>query len=108
MGDEVPCYIPTDTDKFVWHISFSINHKVGLICEQSNILREIALWTGQYFVHIDNPLHSIESNFESCIMGIVSTNYWIHFIDDYIKINATLLSMLTHIFQMKKEKIDQK
>jgi hypothetical protein len=41
-------------------------------------------------------------------MGIVSTNYWIHFIDDYIKINATLLSMLTHIFQVKKEKIGQK
>lgn len=55
--------MPTDTDKLVWHIAYSMRNKVGIICEQNSRVREIALFTGQYFVHIDNPLHSTESNF---------------------------------------------
>lgn len=38
-------------------------------------------------------------------MGTISTNYWIHFSDEHIKASINLLALLTHTYQLKKERI---
>jgi hypothetical protein len=42
------------------------------------------------------------------VIGTVCTNYWIHFDDRVLKMTFDMLSKLTEIYQLKKEKIDLK
>jgi len=53
-----------------------------MVCDHKRCIRELALFSGKYFVSVDDPLHAEETNFESCIMGAISTSFWINFIDE--------------------------
>ena len=42
------------------------------------------------------------------MIGTVCTNYWIHFDDRVLSMTFDMLSKLTEIYQLKKEKADLK
>ena len=65
-------------------------------------LKQIAHFAGQYYINLNNPLQMISSNFESCIMGAMTSSYWINFNDYYLKMTVDMLAKLTQAYQMKK------
>ena len=102
LGDEVPAFIPQSSDRLVWQIASSLNQNVAMLGENNDYFRQIAHFAGQYYVNLINPLHNLPKNFESCVMGIVTTNYWVNFNDYFIKMNFDMLAQLTHTYQLKK------
>ncbi len=81
VGDEAPAFIPTSSDRLIWQIAYSMNQNVGAVCEFKQSIKQIGHFAGQLVVDLASPALSEENNFDSCIMGIVATNYWIHFND---------------------------
>jgi len=51
-------------------------------------------------------MHCLDINFNACVMGVITTNYWISFNDSFLKMTCNMISKLTHAYQLKKEKIE--
>jgi hypothetical protein len=83
-------------------VAYSLNQQVTMVCEFQESIRQLAHFAGQYFVNINDPAQSLASNFDSCVMGAMSTNYWINFNDHFLRMTFEMIAKLTHACQFKK------
>ena len=91
------------TEKLWWHVAVSITHQIALHVPAglSPVLKAMAMFSGQHYITISDPLLTQPHNIDSLIMGITSSSYWLHLQDSFLRMTINCLTMVSQAYQNK-------